>query len=70
MMSASDFELILKHLEDNNDRWNVLTMRGDLEKAVREIIRLKSIMEDSSFESNVVDFPAEVIDTLEACSRK
>ena len=70
MMSDSDLGLILKHLEDDNDKWNVLTMRNDLKKAVQEIIRLKAIINDSSFESNVIDIASEASESLEFCGRK
>lgn len=69
MMSDSDLGLILKHLEDDNDRWNVLTMRNDLQKAVQEIIRLKSLISESSFESNVIDLIPETPESLEVCDR-
>lgn len=69
MMSDNDLVLILKHLEDDNDRWNVLTMRNDLQKAVQEIIRLRSLMGDCSFESNVVDFASETHESVELCGR-
>ena len=70
MMSLDQFKLILKHLEDNNDRWNVLTMRSDLERAVREIIRLKSIINDSEVNKNVIQLPEGFTDTLDDCSEK
>ena len=70
MMSDNDLGLILKHLEDDNDRWNVLTMRNDLQKAVQEIIRLRSLINDSSFKSNVIDSASETSEFLELCSRE
>lgn len=70
MMSDNDLGLILKHLEDDNDRWNVLTMRNDLQKAVQEIIRLRSIVDNSSFESNVIDLIPEASESLENCGRE
>jgi hypothetical protein len=70
MMSVDDFNLILKHLEDNNDRWNILTMRSDLERAVKEIYRLRSTEYGSDSERATLRLLGGEDNISEFCSGK
>ena len=40
-MTQDDLDEIKSHLDDSLDRWNIILIRNDLEKAVEEISRLR-----------------------------